>query len=163
MSKWNNYSLNLCYGRSKLGWDREQELEEERASLCTNIGRLPGWGKGTHRAPGRGLARDHRAEDQGRETKEETIGHALGEDGRARSCRAGGPESAVQTVLWVPSKGDDEFSAWMWHASWFPCWHDHFGCRSENGLAEGSWKIGTWVKNLYCSSLVSNEQFSSVD
>ena len=37
--------------------------------------------------------------DWGRETKEETLGHALGEDGRARACRAGGPESAVQTVL----------------------------------------------------------------
>ena len=42
-------------------------------------------------------------------------GHVLGEDGGPRSCRAGGPESGAHNVLWVPRKGNEAFSAWMWY------------------------------------------------
>ena len=42
-------------------------------------------------------------------------GHVLGEDGGPRSCRAGGPESGAHIVLWVPRKGNEAFSAWMWY------------------------------------------------
>ena len=46
-----------------------------------------------------GLAREHRAKDRGRESKEEKTGHVLGEVGGARSCTAGRPESGVQIVF----------------------------------------------------------------
>ena len=101
MIQQHNYSSNSCLGRTKQGGDREQEGEPQwitrsgRSFWAGVLWAEAGGGERASLCPCRG--------------------HVLGEDGGPRSCRAGGPESGAHNVLWVPRKGNEAFSAWMWY------------------------------------------------